>query len=179
MKILPSSAINNPDSVGEILKEMKQAFIKEKISMTKEQSAHSVKIMLASDSAISVAYESYKQAYQFAGFFKRCEVFPIKYEKRLQLWLSTMTYEFGIGGMILVAYYVQFRAKEIGASGLLTLDEAVEDIFPTGIFAKKTVHEFWDKQKVFARPDNLIDYPSACASFMPIERTEPITYKDF
>jgi hypothetical protein len=49
---------------------------------------------------------------------------------------------------------------------------------PLGIFKKSTVLEFWDKQKVNASPDNLIDYPTACASFMPIERTEPVTYKD-
>lgn len=176
--MLPSSTINNPDSVGEILKEMHLAFKNEQVPMTEEQTAHSVKILLASDSAIPVAYESYKEAYQFAGFFKRCEIFPIKYEKRLQLWLSTMTYEFGIGGMILVAYYTQWRAKQIGATGTLTLNKVMSNIFPLGIFKKSTVHEFWDKQKVNASPDNLIDYPTACASFMPIERTEPITYKD-
>src|SRR5688572_33065782 len=103
--MLTKEAIGNPSAVEEILKEMKQAYVKEKVPMDEEQARTSMAIMLATESGIDATCEVFKQSWQIAGFFKRCEMFPIKYEKRLLLWLAAMYNEFGIGGIILIAYF--------------------------------------------------------------------------
>jgi len=191
MNILPKEYIDKADAVDEILVEMHSAYEQNKVPMSEDQSAYSIKVMLSTDEDIEDTYNYLKNKHwMFAGFFKRCEIFPIKYSKRLLVWLAFMTFEFNIGGMILVAYYLQWAAyrllkfKWALSGGTKKMEKEIdlsfvcEQCFPFGVFDKKTVHEFWDKQKVHARPDNLIDYPSACASFMPIERTEPIDSDD-
>lgn len=191
MTFLPKETINDPASLDAIMVEMYKAYEEEKVPMSEEQSSDSIHVMMASNNDIDDMYDNFiKKSYQVAGFFKRCEMFPIKYEKRLQIWLTVMNHQFGIGGMILIAYFVQWAAyRKLKAEWALSggVDEMTkevdlgfvcEQVFPFGVFAKSTVHEFWDKQKVDASPDNLIDHPTACISFMPIERTEPITYKD-
>lgn len=175
---LPSLSIEDPSILDELFAQMHCA---EKIPMDEDQAEFSIPIMATPESSIDYMYAQYMAHWQSKGFFKRCELFPIKYEKRLLVWLAVMTYKFGIGGMILVAYYVQWCANkllEVQPGRELTLHEVSIHIFTDGVFSKQTVHEFWDKQKVDARPDNLIDYPLACTAFMKIERTEPITYKD-
>lgn len=187
---LPKEAINNPSALDDIFVEMHKAYEKTKTPMTRDQTRWSMSIMMAEDDEVSRMYDDFSKHFPFGGFFKRCCIFPIKFEKRLLVWLAVMHNEFGIGGMILVAYYVQwfsYRTLKIGwamnggiapMQDTVTLSFICERCFPFGIFAKETVHEFWDKQKVAAKPDNLIDHPTACASFMSIERTEPINSSD-
>lgn len=175
---LPASAIKDPSVLDELFA---QIHCVKKIPMDQDQAKFSIPIMMAPESSIDYMYAQYMAHWQFKGFFKRCEIFPIKYEKRLLVWLSVMTHKFGIGGMILVAYYVQWCASRLlqaTTNKELSLKEVTTHIFAGGVFSKQTMHEFWDKQKVDARPDNLIDHPLACTAFMKIDRTEPITYKD-
>lgn len=55
--------------------------------------------------------------------------------------------------------------NEIAINDTLTLDTVIERCFPFGVFSKQTVHEFWDKQKIKAKPDNLIDYSIDAITF--------------
>lgn len=187
IEMLPEQTINDHESVARIMQEMHIAFDKENVPMSDEQTRWSIQIMMASATQVNRMYNNlYHQHYLFAGFFERCNrAFSIKYEKRLLVWLAVMYINFGIGDIILIAYYVQWRAyllkekyvtfkNELEQSGELTLSMVCEKIFPLGIFTKDTVHEFWDKQKVISRPDNLIDYPKASMSFNPVNDHEPI-----
>jgi hypothetical protein len=180
MNFLPSETINDPSALDAILVEMHKAYERENAPMTEDQTRWSVSIMMADDAGIERMYEDFKrESWQLAGFFERCNAFPIKYEKRLLVWLGVMHIDFGIGGMLLVAYYVQWWCYR-NISYAAAIDRAVivpielsyicEKCFPMGVFTKETVHKFWDKQKVKARPDNLIDYPSAALSFMPARK---------
>lgn len=184
MNILPKEEIINPNSLANFFAEMHEAYLKRLVPMTEEQSKYTISIMMTDDNGIDKMYEDFSNQFPFGGLFKRCTIFPIKYEKRLLCWLGLMTYQFNIGGMILVAYYVQWRIKELAKKqitvaneielGPLTLDLVCEKVFPFGVFNKELVHEYWDKQKVAASPDNLIDHRNAGASFMPIEDKAPI-----
>lgn len=187
IQFLPEETINDPESVARIMQEMHIAFDKEKVPMDADQARMSIMIMTADATQINIMYNDfYHKHYVFAGFFERCNrAFSIKYEKRLLVWLAVMYINFGIGGIILISYYVQWRAyllkekyvtfkNELEQSGELTLSMVCEKIFPFGIFTKNAVHEFWDKQKVRSRPDNLIDYPKASMSFNPVSDHEPI-----
>ena len=185
MEFLIPEMINDPKSLDRIFAEMHEAYQKEMVPMTNEQTRYSIGVMMGNEEQTEGAYEDFqKQSWEFGGFFKRCEIFPIKYEKKLQIWLALMTFEYGIGAMILVAYYTQWAISKLKEKGYaqigdeITLNFVTEFIFPMGVFRKKTIHTFWDKQKVKSIPDNLIDYPSAGMSFMPIERTEPINKTD-
>lgn len=168
----PSEAINNPKILGDIFAEMQRAYIKNKQPLTPNQSGQLISIMIADEATIDKMYESLNSNFPFNGFFSRCSIFPIKYEKRLLIFLGLLTYEFGIGGMILVGYWLQWwvkqRENEANAD-ILKLDIVIESVFPFGFFSKETIHEFWEKQKVDSRPDNLVDHPTAAASFMMIE----------
>jgi hypothetical protein len=144
--------------------------------MTEEQARAMINVTMANDEAIDEMFDGLALAFPFSAFFKRCSIFPIKYDKRLLIWIALMTYESNIGGMILVGYYVQYISNSLKEEfitvkneievGPLSLQTAIEHIFPFGIFSKETIHEFWDKQKVDARPDNLVDYSSCQQSFM-------------
>lgn len=178
--MLPKETVNNPQALDVLLNEMRIAYENDKVPMTEQQTRMCVSIMMADDFTIDRMYDDFEQHWHPAGFFSRCNMLPIKYEKRLLIWLYALYSDFGIGGLILIAYYVQwfFAMKKWSPSMKLGLNNATQHCFPFGVFTKQTVHEFWGKQKVKATPDNLIDWPTAGASFMAIERTEPITYKD-
>jgi beta-glucosidase/6-phospho-beta-glucosidase/beta-galactosidase len=173
----PEEAINNPSILDEIFTEMNAAYKKGMVPMTEEQSNYTIHIMMATDEGIEKMYKEIGDTFPIGGFFKRCGIFPIKYSKKLQLWLGLTTFEFGIGGMILIGYYLQWWAfhqaeKQMTVKneielGELSMDTVVEKCFPFGLFTQEIVHEFWDKQKVKARPDNLVDHHSAALSFMP------------
>lgn len=162
-------AIRNPNILDEVFSEMHKA---RKIPMNDKQTKYSLSIMLANDEQLDSIYNSLSKTFPIGGFMLRCGIFPIKYEKRVLLWLSLIMTDFGIGGMILIGYYVQWWAfhnkeKLKLVQGELSFDTIVERLFPFGVFSEETVHEFWDKQKVKARPDNLIDHRGASLSFMP------------
>lgn len=185
MRYHEREAINDPQSVEKVLIDMHNVYQLKKVPMSDEQSRYMISILMGGDEAAELACADFaKEFYQFGGFFKRCEMFPIKYSWKLKLWLALLNYEYGIGAMILVGYYVQWFAysneslRLISQNRPLSLKDICEECFPFGVFDKETIHEFWDKQKVKASPDNLIDYPTACYSFMPIERKEPISSKD-
>lgn len=183
--LLPKEAITKTDALEAFFKEMHDAYEKQKVPMTEWQARHFITVAKGSNEQAEKAIAELSNSHwQFKGFFKRCEIFPIKYEKKLLLMLAILTNEFGIGGMILVSYYVQWWAskrfdKRLGFDiNELPFDLFFKECMPFGVLTKQTVHEFWDKQKVSATPDNLIDHPLACKSFMDIERTETITHKD-
>lgn len=185
MKFYPKESVNDPSVLSSIFSEMHEVYKKRKESLTQEQIKQLIQVMMATDEQIDKMYTGLSETFPIGGFFLRCGIFPIKYEKRLLLFIALTTYEFNIGGMILVGYYVQWRIRklmeehittknEIDNIGILSLDMACEKIFPFGVFTQEIVHEFWDKQKVAASPDNLIDHPSAAASFIPYNETESI-----
>jgi len=181
MKFLPKEAIEQPDALAKVFEEMREAYNRNKVRLTDEQSKQMISILMASDEKIDAVYNDFNQHFPMNGFFARCSIFPIKYEKRLLVWLAVMTHQFNIGGMILIGYYIQWfvhteKEKSIILKneleqGDLTLTQVCERVFPFGVFSEELVHEFWDKQKVHAHPDNLVDHSSAQLSFM----TEPIS----
>jgi hypothetical protein len=182
--LLPKESIDNPNSLNDFFTEMHEAYKKGKAPMSEEQTKCTISVMMANNDIIDKMYLDFDKEWPFNGFFKRCTIFPIKYEKRLLVWLGLMTFEFNIGGMILSAYYVQWWANqeqnkyitvknEIDINGL-SLKSVLERCFPYGLFNKALIHEWWDKQKVHALPDNLIDHPAAALSFMPTKKMEPI-----
>lgn len=180
-------AINNPSSVERIMIDMHNDYQLRKVPMSYAQTDYLISILMTNndEQVKTICSDLASQSYQFGGFFKRCEMFPIKYDAKLKLWLALLNYEYGIGAMILVAYYVQWWAYATDDGiritvdkGILTLQEVAEHCFPFGVFDEETIKEFWDKQKVKASPDNLIDHFTACYSFMPVERKEPISSKD-
>lgn len=185
MTYLIKEMIDDNESLERILKEMHEAYEKEKVPMTEDQTRWSMSIMLASDEEIDEQYNKFSNHWQFKGFFKRMRIFKIKYEKRLLVWLGVMSIDFGIGGMILIGYYVQWwaskKAKFTTKLDLetknLSLSAVCEECFAFGVFQKSTIHEFWDKQKVKSTPDNLIDYPTAALSFTTCHPMDTITYK--
>jgi hypothetical protein len=187
MEILPQETINNPQALDAFFSEMHDAYRKELKPMTKDQTRVAISVMMSNAESMSYMYDEMKEAHwEPCAFFYRCDnVFTIKYEKRLLVWLIAMHADVGIGGLLLVAYYIQWRASklknesivfnnEIERAGALTLSLVCERIFPVGIFTKETLRHFWDKQKVRARPDNLIDYPGAAESFIPTGITKPV-----
>lgn len=177
MNFLPQEEAFNKQALHNIFTEMHAAYQKEKVPMSEEQTRYCMSIMLATDGAIESMYNDLRKAHwSYNEFFKRCEIFQIKLEKRLQVWIAALFTEFNIGGMILLAYYIQWYMKTQAPYEFysISLDDACNIIFPFGVFTKKTIHTFWDKQKVSMRPDNLIDHPSAALSFMPTTNLEPI-----
>lgn len=176
MTFLPKETIENPSALAAIFEQMLEAYNKRKVPMTDEQTRYSINIMMADESAIDEMYNKFKDTFPIGGFFLRCGLFPIKYQKRLLVWLGLMTYTFGIGGMILIGYWLQWRVCELKEKYItvkneienegLSLNIVCEKIFPFGIFNEELVHEFWDRQKVSARPDNLVDHLSCQLSFM-------------
>lgn len=190
MKLLPKETINDQYSLDSLFVEMHAAYEKDKVPMSDDQTIGSISIMMVSDAQIDEIYESFSKYWNAVAFFKRCEIFPIKYEKRLLVWFCFMGLDFGLGGMILTAYYLQWAAyrflkTEWAANGgrgemqnEIDLSFVCERVFPWGVFTKELVHEFWDKQKLSCPfPDNLIDYPTAALSFMPSKETEPFIPK--
>lgn len=175
MNILPEETLRQPDALGNIFAEMHKA---RKVPMTEEQSRYMINILMSSNDGVDEMFKDMSSQFPFSGFFNRCSIFPIKYEKKLLVWLALMTYETNIGGMILVAYYTQWAANDLKEKyitvknevegGPLSLQTVTEKIFPYGIFDKETVHEFWDKQKVKAQPDNLVDHLACQQSFMKV-----------
>lgn len=182
MNFLPEETINQPDALGNVLQEMHKAYNKRMVPMSMKQSKHLIHLTLANDESIDDLYSDLSQHFPFNAFFARCDYFPIKYDKRLKLWLALLTHELQIGGMILVGYYIQWRLFNLREEyitvkneielGPVSLQTAIEKIFPFGVFDNETIHEFWDKQKVKGRPDNLVDHRSSQLSFMPEEITK-------
>lgn len=185
--MLTKEAIEDKESLARIMSEMHDEYEKENVPMDDEKGRYSILVMTASNNRINNMYDDFMNHWQCAGFFRRCEyAFNIKFEKRLLVWLCAMTADFGIGGMMLIAYYVRYRAhvleekfvsfkNDLEAHGELTLEMVCEKIFHFGVFEKETVHRFWEEQKVQARPDNLIDHPKAALSFNPSVKLDPIT----
>lgn len=178
-KFHPKEAVNNPNILGELFNEMYEQSSKRNAPMTAEQAHYSLHVMMGNDEGVNNMYDQLKSTFPIGGFFHRCDIFPVKYSKRLKLWLALMTMEFGIGGMILVGYYVQWYIQTRKDNDIIlkndsereegmTLNTIIEKLFPFGVPTEDLVHEFWDKQKVAASPDNLIDHQSAALSFMPI-----------
>lgn len=175
MKFYEKEEINNPNILDEIFTEMHKA---KKVPMSIEQTKYMMSVMMSDNTRIEAMYSDLSKTFPIGGFMARCGIFPIKYEKKLLIWLSLMTMDFGIGGMILVGYYVQWWAfhtqqkyvslKNEIEQGNLSMDTVIEKLFPFGVFDKETINEFLDKQKVKATPDNLIDHKGAGLSFMPI-----------
>jgi hypothetical protein len=59
--------------------------------------------------------------------------------------------------------------KKLGID-FLDIEKICTDIFPTGFFTEKSLHDHWDIQKVKTEgnygSDNLLDYRSASESLM-------------
>lgn len=171
MKFYPKEATENPNVLDEIFSEMHEAYKRNKVPMSEEQTKYTLMVMMADDNKIDGIYNDLAKVFPIGGFFKRCTIFPIKYEKKLLLWMGLITMDFGIGGMILIGYYLQWWAFHKNIQQELTFSDVCENVFPFGVVSKETVHEFWDKQKVHASPDNLIDHSGAALSFMPKKET--------
>lgn len=170
MHFLPKETIDNPNALADIFKEMSQA---KKGPMNSEQANCTISLMLGNNESVDKMYADLNQHFPLNAFFARCNTMPIKYSKKLLCWLGVLHLDANIGGLLLVGYYLQWfiHDKNIPADKEVTLDFVCEHVFPFGVFSKETIHEFWDKQKVMARPDNLIDHPSACLSFWPQPET--------
>lgn len=81
-----------------------------------------------------------------------------------------------VGGCILIGYYLQWKANQLGIEGEITMDHFAEKIFPFGLFSENDINQIWDSQKVFNADeefeglnldkgtDNLIDYEYAAQS---------------
>ena len=172
VKFHPTEAINNPNALGDIFSEMNSELKKRGVPMSHEQTNYSINILLSPPDGTKDMYDKLSKTFPIGGFFNRIDILPIKMTNPAKLWLALMTMEFGIGGMILVGYFVQWQAFSQNVKEITT-DFMMERLFPFKIFNEELVHEFWDKQKVHARPDNLVDHHTACASFMPMLQSEP------
>lgn len=180
MHFLEEKEIYNQNALSLIFQELKDR--RGCIPMTKEQTDYSISVMMADEKAIDGMYKDLNAQFPFSAFFARCGVFPIKYSKRLLIWLGLMHFDANIGGMIFVGYYLQWflytdAEKRIITKneielGPITLDLVCERVFPFGILSKELIHEFWDKQKVKAQPDNLVDHLGAALSFLPLTMQE-------
>jgi hypothetical protein len=126
---------------------------------------------MANESKIDGLFTDLCKTFPIGGFIGRMDIFPVKLEKRLLLLLALLYVDYGIGGMILIGYYLQWMAHQQKQTDL-GIDWMASKVWPFGIFSKETVRTFWDKQKVDAKPDNLIDWPSADVSFVPEFATE-------
>jgi hypothetical protein len=165
MTFLPEEAINDPKALHNVFVEMRQAYAQEKVAMSNYQSEMLIKIMLAEDAGIYGIFNDLSKTFPIGGFFKRMDILPIKFEKRLLVSLGAIYTDFGIGGLILIGYYLQWLAALAGKT-IITTDWVYSDVWPFGIFSKETIHKFWDKQKVKAKPDNLVDHATAASSFL-------------
>lgn len=165
MTFLPEETITQSDALAKVFAKMNELPRNKLVPMTDDQSGMSINVLLSDDDSIDNMYDGLNKHFPLNAFFSRMDALPIKYNKRLKIWIGVLFLDTNIGGLILVGYYLQWFAHSNNLTEL-TLDYVMEKIFPWGIFSKETVHEYWDNQKVNARPDNLVDHHSACASFM-------------
>lgn len=172
MTFLPKEIINDPKALHNVFVEMKTAYDIEKVPMTKEQSEYFIKIAMMKDEQLSGLYKDLSKTFPIGAFLNRITVFPIKFDERSALTLGVICSEYGVGGLILIGYYLEWLAAQEGRDSI-TYDWVFMEVFPWGIFSQDTVHKFWDKQKVKARPDNLVDHPTVATSFLKqeMERT--------
>jgi hypothetical protein len=168
MTFLPEEAVNDPKALHNVFVEMREAYAKEKVPMSKDQSGMFICILLSTPEQADGLFKDLSGTFPIGAFFKRMEIFPVKFEKKCLLLLGLVYMEYGVGGLILIGYYLQWLASITGATSL-TADWIGETVWPWGIFSKETVHTFWDKQKVKTRPDNLVDHATAAASFLNSE----------
>lgn len=174
MQFLEETEINNPNALATVFQELKNR--RGLVPMTRDQSNYSITIMMADEDAVNRMYDDLNSQFPFNAFFARCGIFPIKYSKRLLIWLALIHFDANVGGLIFVGYYLQWyihtdaqksvMTKNELERGPLTLSLVCERVFPMGVLTKSLIHEFWDKQKVKAQPDNLVDHIGAAVSFM-------------
>lgn len=165
MTLLPEETINDPKALHTIFLEMKKAYDVEKVLMTEEQSKYFIMIAMMKYEQVSGLYKDFSKIFPIGAFLKRITIFPIKFEERVAVLLGVLYEDYGVDGLILIGYYLEWLAAEKRLNSI-TYDWIFMEVFPWGIFSKETVHKFWDKQKVKARPDNLVDHPTAAASFL-------------
>lgn len=148
--------------LSDVFVEMKKA---KHVPLTQDQTRMMINVLMASDEVIENIYNDFNKIFPMNAFFKRCEVcLPIKYEKRLLVWIVSMFGPTQIGGLILIGYYLQWYAFNAGVKEL-TLSRVCESVFPFGIFPEEVIEEFWRKQK--GQVGNLVDYAPAQKSFIP------------
>ena len=172
--ILPKEALQNPNALAEIFEELKK---ESHVPMTKDQTDYMIPLIMANEQVIEGMFKDFSKAsWEFKAFFTRMDILPLKYEKKLKLWLALMYNESRVGGMIFIGYYVQWfiaieaqkniMLKNEIDTGILSLQTVIEHIFPMGVFTDEVLHKYWAKQKVTAKPDNLVDYYSSQRSFL-------------
>lgn len=168
MTFLSKETINDPKALHNVFVEMRQAYAHEKVRMSNDQSEVLIRVTMANEAQIDMIFSKLGKTFPVGAFFSRMEILPVKFEKKLLVSLGGIYNELGIGGLILIGYYLQWVGA-LGGQTKLTSDWVYSHVWPFGIFSKETIRKFWDMQKVDARPDNLVDYVTAAASFLTVD----------
>lgn len=79
----PEQAINDPIVLDSVFVEMNKALKSNNVKMTQDQSAILIKLMLMEEENVEGLYKELSTKFPIGGMFKRCEIFPVKYDKRL------------------------------------------------------------------------------------------------